>query len=140
MSHTQERPSQEYGARRLAGELERIFETVSAKADEFCEARGCAWSQEADDWLRAERAVIHKPEARIARDPAGFVIEIDLPDEPLSDLTVQATEEQLLITSGPGTDGREIFRLLRLPAPVEPASLTIDLIGQALQVVLRRRT
>jgi HSP20 family molecular chaperone IbpA len=126
-------------AHRLAQEVERVFEKVTAKAAEYCAARGSVWGHEIDDWLLAERALIRKPPIRIRPNASALTIEMDLPDEPIPELTVQATEEKLLITSAPDGDGRQIFRLLTLPAQVHPDSMAVDLVGQALQIVVLKR-
>jgi HSP20 family molecular chaperone IbpA len=139
MDEIKVRPGANTGARRLAHEIERIFEKVTAKADEFCAARGSVWGHEIDDWLQAERALIRKPRVRMQPAPATVTIEMDLPDETLPELTVQATEEQVLITSAPDGDGRQIFRLLTLPSPVQPSSVAIELVGNALQIVMLKR-
>jgi hypothetical protein len=139
MHVTRERRASTIGTDRLAQEIERIFQKVTARADEYCAERGSIWGHEIDDWLRAERALISKPGVRMQPSPAAFTIEMELPDGPLPELTVQATEEQVLITSGPGGDGREIFRLLKLPSPVQPSSVVVDLRDRALQIVVQKR-
>ena len=138
MNGNEKRSIHLHSVRSLAPEIQRIFQKVHVKADEYCSARGSIYGYEVDDWLLAERALIEKPTIQLNSDKDAFIIKIDLPDRNLPELKVQITGNQVLVTSGLGNDGRQLFRLVTFPEAVDPASIDVDSFDNSLQIVVRK--
>ena len=64
----------------LADTIRDVYEHVRGKAFEYYVERGELDGYDLEDWLRAERALIVKPDVTIRRFDEDVVIEIAMPD------------------------------------------------------------
>jgi HSP20 family protein len=82
----------------LLGEsMNGLFQQVRQRAYELFEQRGRAGGSELDDWLRAERDVICRPESSLVETEKEFRMEIAMPNVEAKDITISALPESIVV-------------------------------------------
>src|SRR5262245_7161400 len=125
-----------YRVDNFAIEICGMYERITNKADEYYAARGFIYGHEVDDWLLAVQNVITRPSIELRRENQHFLVEMPMPDGDVPDLEIRVTSNQLLATSGPNSNGRHIFRLVRFPEPIDRASADADIVADRLRIAV----
>ncbi len=129
-----------YTTQTLIEELERIEKRIAERAHQIFSTRGFRLGTALDDWLAAERDVCWKPAVEVCEKDNTFTIEAAVAGVEPKELDVQVTPDALLIKSDAGHvhserkgtvhvcefRGGQLFRLIRLPAPIDPSAVKAD--------------
>jgi hypothetical protein len=119
----------------FAADVERLYKTITARAEEYFSGRGSVNGYDVDDWLAAERELVIKPEYTLATEDQKFVVEMALPGRQLGGLGIRVTPRDMLIYSQADRDNRRIFRIVRFPEMIDWARIAAEIGGNKLRVV-----
>ena len=121
----------------FGAELERLYCAITAKAHEHLTERGFIAGYDVDDWLRAERDLVLKPEYTLSRQSQAFIVEITLPESEMPGLVIRFTPREMLISSDTNREGRRLFRIVRFPQIVDSVEICTDVCVNKLLVTAR---
>lgn len=121
-------------------EIEQVQKRVTNRAYEIFHDRGAAWGAALNDWLAAERQAVWKPPIEVCQKDNLFVVEAALAGLEPRQLDIQVTHDTLLIKADiahahPETKGivhvcefqpGQLFRAIKLPAPIDPDSVKAE--------------
>ena len=131
----------EEGALAITAQTEQQLEDVRHLAFDYFQQRGEYQGNDWEDWLRAEREVLWRPEAEMFENDSSVVLRVAVPGFDPKSIQVTATPNSLLIQ---GTEthrhdglearllfcefGQRLFRRFDLPARIDPyrVNATID--------------
>ena len=118
----------------LLADVERLYDAIAAKANQYSDDRGSVEGYHVDDWLRAECELVVKPNYKVIREKLNFTVEIALPETETFSLAIRVTPTGMLITSKPNDNGRQVFQIVGFPKPIDWASLRTEMKGRLLRV------
>jgi HSP20 family molecular chaperone IbpA len=98
--------------------LEEVRERIARRAYENFIDRGAVHGHDLKDWLEAERELILQPEAEIRVEREDVFVEMVLPKNDLTNLTVHVAPRQLVVSSDTGQEGFQVCRVIDLPVIV----------------------
>jgi HSP20 family molecular chaperone IbpA len=81
----------------LCESMNGLFQQVRQRAYELFELRGRASGSDVDDWLRAERDLIWRPESSLAETEKEFKMVIAMPNVAAKDITISALPESIVV-------------------------------------------
>jgi HSP20 family molecular chaperone IbpA len=135
----------------LVEQTRLIPAAVAHRAYELFEARGSEHGHDCEDWFRAESELLTPLPARIIDTDGGFTVRVELRGLMGKDLEVLAEPRYLILRPGKQTskqdNGRavfqgnvsaEMFRVLDLPAEVDPHNLKAAIENEVLEVTLAK--
>jgi HSP20 family molecular chaperone IbpA len=134
-------PSSETAGSSLSGEITQAFERIRERAYTIYDSRSPdAPGSEYEDWLRAERELFEVPDVEIQDE--GEEIRLSVSTEAAVDrpLTIAVEPTQVTLLGHRMADGQmNLFRLVNLPGPVDPARATAEVRrGAGVQIVLSK--
>ena len=106
--------------------IRNVYEHVRSKAFEYYLERGGLDGYDLEDWLRAERTFILKPDVTIHRFGEDVVIEIEMPDVDLEEIRLEVTAEGMLVTTTPDEDGRQVLKTVQFVEPIDVDSIEAE--------------
>jgi HSP20 family protein len=127
-------------AETLLDDIEQIQKRVTERAYELFRNRGAALGGALGDWLAAERETIWKPPIEVCQTGNQFVIQAALAGVEPQQLDIQVTRDTVLIKADmphthPETKGivhvcefrpGQLFRVITLPAPIDPEAVKAE--------------
>ncbi len=129
---------------------EEIQERITKRAYELFESRGRAHGHDREDWIRAQSEILMNVPVEIRETESDLTILADVPGFSEENLQVQVAPDSLCI-AGRRPEGLEmkgwaavfserrsnqIFRVLKLPSQVDPASVDLTLDSGILEIRL----
>src|SRR4029077_4214754 len=93
----------------LLADVERLYDAIAAKANQYSDDRGSVEGYHVDDWLRAETELVGKPKYKVIREKNNFTIEMALPETETFSVAIRVTPTGMLIMSKPDDNGRRVF-------------------------------
>jgi HSP20 family protein len=122
--------------------LDRMKETIDAvarRAFELFEANGHIFGRDLDDWLRAERELLHPLYLEISETHGALTVEVEVPGFSEKDIEISLEPRRLTISGTRETaqerkkgttvyserGSKRLFRVVRLPVEVDTASTAI---------------
>jgi HSP20 family molecular chaperone IbpA len=125
-------------AQPIFAQIERCQEDVRRRAFELFELRGCEPGQDVEDWLQAEREVLGQLPLETKEDDREFEFQVPLDDFDVSQVTVIVTPSEIIVHAKTEAErqaeetealaaqfaankfaGREVYRRIELPQPIE---------------------
>ncbi len=139
---------QEAAASTLWAETRQSLENIRGRAWDRFQSRGRMVGHDWDDWLRAEREAVWKPEAEMFENPRDLVVRVAVPGFDAKSLQIIASPRALLIQGlethrHEGLEsrlhfcefGHRLFRLFDLPARIDPNTVCATLDKGILEIV-----
>jgi HSP20 family molecular chaperone IbpA len=134
MSATEKMPVSMERLANLRADVEQMYERIAARAYEYFIERGCVNGYDIDDWIRAERELLLKPQARLRRQDSDFVIDVDLADINPAEVQIRVTPRQMLVISL-ALERRQIFQIVRFSETIDSAGVRAGFSDGKLQVI-----
>jgi HSP20 family molecular chaperone IbpA len=106
--------------------IRNVYEHVRGKAFEYYLERGGLDGYDLEDWLRAERTLILKPDVTLRRFGEDIVIEVAMPDVDLEEIHLEVSPEGMLVTTTPDEDGRQVLRTVQFAEPIDVDSIEAE--------------
>jgi hypothetical protein len=116
----------------IADQVNIMEEKVRARAYENFLMRGDASSGELNDWLSAEREVLISIHPIVSEEVDGIIAVVALPDINVKDLSIQATNQDILIST---SSARPVFGVIHMPHVIDPNTLQAKYIDGAVQLL-----
>lgn len=127
-----------------------MFDAISHRAYEFFENNGRTFGHDTENWFKAEQELFHPAHVTITETDDVLEVKAEVPGFNEKELEVNVEPRRLTITGKRETNKEEnkgktvytetssnqIFRVLDLPADVEPAKTTTTLKNGMLQLTL----
>jgi len=125
----------------IFGQTDQHLQEVRHRAFDYFQQRGELWGSDWDDWLRAEREVLWKPNAEMFENSVAIVLRVAVPGFGPKSIQITATPHSLLIQGREphqhdGLEdrlhfcefGQRLFRRFDLPSRIDPnkVSATLD--------------
>jgi len=110
----------------LADTIRNVYEHIRGKAFEYYVERGELDGYDLEDWLRAERALIVKPDVTIRRFDEDVVIEIAMPDVDVEAVHLEVSAQGMLVTTTPDEDGRQVLKTVQFAEPIHVDSIEAE--------------
>ncbi len=124
---------------RIFDRMKDTIDAVARRAFAIFEANGRMFGRDLDNWLRAERELLHPLYLEISETEAALTVDVEVPGFTEKDIEVSVEPRRLTITgTREATEERkkgktvyserasnQIFRVVGLPAEVDPASTAI---------------
>ena len=134
--------------------LKEIYDDVANRAYESFSQRGYQHGHHLEDWLRAESEILQPVPVEIADQEETLAVRAEVPGFAAKDLEVKVEPSRLLIRgqserSNQRSAGKtiyseceknQIFRVLNLPAKVNPDKVSASLQDGVLQITLPKAT
>ena len=124
---------------RILDRMKQTMDAVARRAFEIFEANGRIFGRDMDDWLRAERELLHPSYLDVSETDRTLNVEVEVPGFTEKDIEISLEPRRLTIsgtreTAEEGKKGKtvysecasnSIFRVVGLPAEVDTASTAI---------------
>lgn len=118
----------------LWDQLQRMEERITRRAYEIFRGNGSNFGEELQNWLTAEREMIWKPAMEMKEKDNHFEIQIAAPGVDPKDITIEVTENDLLVRGETKTERKEetgevytnefqsgaLFRSIEFPKRIDP--------------------
>jgi len=136
----------------LFEQLQEINNVIANRAYQLFVSRGCSPGQEFEDWLRAESEILHPIPLDVTDIESQLVVRAEVPGFTEKDLEVRVAPRCLLIigerqepleqrtgrTVYSERHANQIFRVLDLPARIDPDGVRATLSDGILEVTLSK--
>lgn len=124
---------------RILDRMKQTMDAVARRAFEIFEANGRIFGRDMDDWLRAERELLHPSYLDVSETDGTLNVEVEVPGFTEKDIEISLEPRRLTIsgtreTAEEGKKGKtvyserasnSIFRVVGLPAEVDTTSTAI---------------
>ncbi len=134
----------------LFHEMRDIHYLIARRAYQLFADRGFTDGHDLDDWLRAERELLHSAPVELRETDSEFILRAELPRFRENEVTVAAEPLRVIITAEHDGDAEQpkakmlysewrsnrVFRSLSLPAPVDPRKARKRLSNGMLEIKL----
>jgi hypothetical protein len=122
----------------LEQHLELIRATLTKRAYQLFELRGCEHGLHLEDWLIAEQELVHR---NLNGNGSGFCIFVDCPRDPDTTTILSVTSRSLLVFHSRGTAAHnpELIAVHLLSEDVHPSQTAVDAVDGVLQVRLPKQ-
>ena len=114
--------------------MDQVNDRIRRKAFEYYVERGAIDGRDMDDWLRAERALVQRPDSGVSRVNDSFVIEIDLPETNPEDILLFVGPHEICAATNPDRQGTQVLRVIQLPEPIETHNVEAELADGNLRI------
>jgi HSP20 family protein len=132
--------------------MDRLYNTIARRAFELFERDGRVEGRDVDNWLEAERELLHPVHVRVEETGAEILVQAEVPGFTASDIEVNVEPTRLTITGKRESKEEkkkgdafyteacsdEIFRSVQLPSEVNTGKVTATLKNGILEVQLPR--
>lgn len=134
----------------LMERMDEIFDTITRRAYDVFEGRGRLLGRELDDWLRAERELLHPVHINLVESDDSLAIQAEVPG--FSEKELEISVEPLRLTIAGKREARkeekkgravyaeecadQILRVLDLPVEVEAGKVTAILKNGVLELTM----
>jgi HSP20 family molecular chaperone IbpA len=122
----------------LLERMEAVTDSIRKRAFQIFQRRQNGGGSDLDDWLQAERDVVLSPPSELVEDEKKFTASIALPGFDAKDIEVSALPDAIVVqAAATHTDeekegdvrfsefsGKQLFRRVDLPAPVDVDKVT----------------
>lgn len=139
---------------RLLEKAQDITEAIKQRAFDLFRSRDGRHGSDLNDWLQAEREMVWSPASELVEDEKAFRATIAVPGFDAKDIQVSALPDALVIEAEASHtheeknenvcfcefSGKQLFRRLDLPAPVDVDKVTASLDKGILQVTAPKTT
>ena len=133
--------------------LDQVEETISAlarRAYDIFESNGRTFGRDLENWLRAERELLHPVQINITESDESLEVRAEVPGFSEKEIEIRVEAHRLAITGKRDTKKEEtkgktvyaeacsdqILRIVDLPADIEPGKVTATLKNGILQIIL----
>jgi HSP20 family protein len=120
--------------------MKETIDAVARRAFDFFEANGRRFGRELEDWLRAERELLHPLFLEISETDGALTVDVEVPGFTEKDVEISLEPRRLTISGTRETTeerkkgttvyseraSNRIFRVVELPADVDTASAAIN--------------
>jgi HSP20 family molecular chaperone IbpA len=132
--------------------MQEINDQIERRAYELFSSRGFMHGHHFDDWHRAESEILHPCPLKLTETETGFILRAEVSGFTEKDLVVRVESRRLFISgrrqeAAERTEGKtvyaerrtsQIFRVLDLPASVDPNEVDATLSDGVLEVRLSK--
>ena len=136
----------------LFEQLQEINNVIASRAYQLFVSKGCSPGNELEDWLRAESEILHPIPLDVTDTESRLVVRAEVPGFTEKDLEVRVAPRCLLIigerqepseqktgrTVYSERHANQIFRVLDLPARIDPDGVKATLSDGILEVTLSK--
>jgi HSP20 family molecular chaperone IbpA len=116
--------------------MEQVNDRIRRRAFEHYVDRGSLDGYDQADWFRAEWALIEKPDAFVTRLDQDFIIEVDLPEVSPEEILLFVAPHEIAVGTRPNDDGRQLFRVIHLPEPIDMDSVDTEFGADQLRIAV----
>lgn len=134
----------------LFHEMRDLHHLIARRAYELFAKSGFTDGHDLDDWLRAERELLHSAPAELRETDSEFILRAELPGFRENEVTVAVEPLSVIITAEHKVDAEQrkaktvysewrsnrVLRSLSLPSPVNPRKATMRLSNGMLEIKL----
>jgi HSP20 family protein len=139
-----------FSEHRLFHEMRDINYLIAKRAYQLFADRGFTDGHDLDDWLRAERELLHSAPVELRETDSEFILRAELPGFRKNEVTVAVAPLSVILTAEHEVDAEQrkakklysewrsnrVFRSLSLPAPVSPRKASKRLSNGMLEIKL----
>ena len=125
----------------ILDELKAVAEQIRQRASELFEGRGGVGGMAIEDWMKAERELLHFPEFQLAEQAGRFEINVQVSAFKPGGLKVTVMPDALIVKALPayrnaghagiarlrGFGRKMLFRRFELPEPIDVDQVTANL-------------
>lgn len=139
---------QEKASSALFALTEQKLQDIRRRAFEYFRERGQYMGNDWDDWLRAERELLWRPDAEMLEHPSAIVLRVAVPGFDARSIQVTAAPHSLVVQSTEthhheGIEarlrfcefGQCLFRRFDLPARIAPSTVSATLDKGILEII-----
>ena len=106
-------------AENILGELEEAYDEVTKRAYEIFLERGGICTMDLEDWLKAERELLFKPQMHVEESDRCVKVTIRIGEASLPDLQLLVTPDAMVIRTGDSAAIRKVFRTIEFPRRID---------------------
>lgn len=131
-------------------EMKDVRHLIALRAYQLFADRGFTDGHDLDDWLRAERELLHSAPVELRETDSEFILRAELPGFRENEVTVAVEPLSVIITAQREVDAGQrkaktvytewrsnrVLRPLSIPAPVDPRKATMRLSNGMLEIKL----
>jgi len=136
----------------LISRMDEIFDAISRRAFELFESNGRIFGRELDDWLRAEREVLHPVRINFTESDESLEVKAEVPGFNERELEISVEPRRLTIAGKRETKKEEkkgktvyaeessdqILRVIELPVDIDTDKVTATLKNGILELTMRK--
>jgi HSP20 family molecular chaperone IbpA len=145
-----EEPAKAVKQESLFNEMEKTFNAMARRAYEIFAGNGRVFGRDLDNWLQAERELLHPVALNMTETDEAFTVKAEVPGFTEKEIEV-AVEQGRLVITGQKEDSKEekkgktvcaetrsdrVLRVVDLPGEVEADKVTATLKNGVLELVL----
>jgi HSP20 family protein len=145
-----EEPTKQTKHSSLFDQIEDTFNTLTRRAYEIFESNGRTFGRDLEDWLRAERELLHPVAVNITESDEAFEVKAEVPGFNEKEIEIGVEPGRLTITGKRETKKEEkkgktvcaesrsdqILRMVDLPAEIDTEKATATLKNGVLELTL----
>lgn len=134
----------------LLDRMDEIFDGIRKRAFEMFDGNGNVFGRELDDWLKAEREILHPVQIELSESGDAFEVRAEVPGFTEKELEISAEPNRVTITGKRETSKEEkkgktvysetgsdqILRVVELPANIDTDKVTATIKNGVLTLAL----
>jgi HSP20 family protein len=134
----------------LFEEMDKMFDAVARRAYEIFNGNGRAFGRDLDNWLQAERELLHPVTLNITETDEAYTVKAEVPGFTEKEIEVAVEQGRLVITGRKESSKEEkkgktvcaesrsdkVMRVVELPSEVEADKVTATLKNGVLELVV----
>jgi HSP20 family molecular chaperone IbpA len=117
--------------------MDQVNDRIRRKAFEYYVERGAIDGRDFEDWLRAESAIVEKPNTDVRRMDHTFVIEIDIPATDPEDILLFVGPREIAVATTPRVEEKQILRIIQLPECIETNTVDAEFTDDGLCITAK---
>lgn len=103
----------------IADEVQQMYDEITRRAYEVFQQRGGNSTLDLEDWLTAERELLHKPDVRIEEANRQIVVTVYLGEMSPLQVELLVTPDAMLIQGSYASGPKKVFRAVQFPRRVD---------------------
>ena len=103
----------------IADEIQEMYDEINRRAYEIFLQRGGNSTLDLEDWLTAERELVHKPTVRVEGASSRIIVTVDLGEIGPLKVKLLVTPDAMLVHGPTGTGPKKVFRAVQFPRRID---------------------
>jgi HSP20 family molecular chaperone IbpA len=103
----------------IADEIQDMYDEITQRAYEIFQRRGGNATLDLEDWLTAERELVHKPNVRIEEAGQRMVVTVYLGEIGPLQVQLLVTPDAMLVQGPTPTGSKKLFRAVQFPRRID---------------------
>jgi HSP20 family molecular chaperone IbpA len=106
-------------AETMTDEIQEMYDEITRRAYEIFQEHGGNCTLDLEDWLTAEREVLHKPDVRVEDLNCRLVVTVYVDNVSTRNIQLLVTPDAMLVHRPATKESKKVFRVVQFPRRID---------------------